>query len=118
MDTQHGGDVSEKLYLKYGRVHRVPESVDPWLDSKGDMRLHATVKERPGCVVFEVEVKIAVAPDPSPFDNRQSFYWSCVACHVVTAPLTMAERRQMRQGYVDLVSIKMGRPYKMRGKKL
>lgn len=110
--------MSDSLYAKYGRVYRVPESVDPWLDSKGDMRLHATVKDRPGCVVFEVEVKISNAPDPSPFDNRQAFYWSCVFCSVVPGPLSMAQRRQMRQGYVDLVAIKMGRPYKMRGKKV
>lgn len=110
--------MNESLYLKYGRVHIAPESADPWLDSSGHMRLHATVKDRPGCVVFEVEVKISSAPDPSPFGNKQAFYWSCVACHVVTEPLTLADRRQMRQGYVDLVAIKMGRPYKMRGKKL
>lgn len=110
--------MSANLYGKYGRVHRNTEGVDPWLDSSGHMRLHATVKDRPGCVVFEVEVKIEDVPNPDPFGNTQAFYWACVACHVVTGPLTMAQRRQMRQGYVDLVAIKMGRPYKMRGKKV
>ena len=109
--------MNENLYYKYGRVYLSPESVDPWLDSSGNMHLHATVKDRPGCVVFEVAVKVAVEQRPAGFGRNQAYYWSCVFCHVAPGALSMEERRRMRLGFLDLVSIKMGRPYILRGKK-
>ena len=111
-----GGVVNESLYYKYGRLHTSPESVTPWLDSRGNMRLSGTVKDRPGCVVFEVEVKVAAEQRPAGFGRNQAYYWTCVFCHVAPGALSMEERRRMRLGFLDLVSIKMGRPYRLRGK--
>ena len=101
--------MNESLYHKYGSVYQTPESVDPWLDSRGNMRLSGTVKDRPGCVVFDVSAKAKGGPSGP--------YWVRVGCHVIETPLSMEERRRMRLGFLDLVSIKMGRPYILRGKK-
>lgn len=101
--------MNESLYYKYGSVYQTPESVDPWLDSAGNMRLSCSVKERPGCVVFDVSAKAKGGPSGP--------YWVRVGCHVIETPLSMEERRGLRRGFLDLMEIKMGRPYILRGKR-
>jgi hypothetical protein len=88
--------------------------MQPWLDAKGHARLHAVVRDRPGCIVFEVDVKMESQAVYS--HGRQSYYWLCVYCYVHVGALTMQDRRQMREGFTELVALQMGVPYKMRGK--
>lgn len=106
----------DKSFARHWLTATNPESVTPWLDKKGDMRLHAYYRARPGCLVFEVHVKQASAQPTT--RGSIAFYWTRVMCQVVSDKMTLQMRRDMLVSLMDLVSIRMGKPYQVRGRTL